>query len=180
MKKKFFAAVILATLLFAVSSYAYEIQFRTGPLVGVNDNYGRGTQYKIGINFAGTSKGAESGFYTSTTLDLSLLDGSTVIWLEPEFQYDFMILGLPLYVYPKFSLLFVFGFYPGDTKGIGFGIKPAAGVKFDVFDWLFVWAEPFAMNIVFAQYLFTDITANGWNKSTAVSYEAMFGVGFRI
>ena len=178
-----FAAVLLVA--WVGSASAFELSFRNGPTFNVRNWVS--TQYKIGLNFASTSKGAAAGFYSSTSIDLSVMKGVTGIWLTPEFQYDIKLPGIPLYIYPKIGIDLLFAWLPGSVKDIGFGIKPAIGAKFDLTENIFIWAEPFGLNIIFAQYSWgpgtggiPGIAQGGWTKTAAMSYDMMLGVGFRL
>ena len=187
--KKLFGVLALAVLLMlSANLQAWEVQFRLGPTLEMKDwpfpAANKFNQFKFGVNFASTSKGAESGFYSSNSIDFSFLEDTTIIWLTPEFQYDIKIGGLPLYIYPKFGLVMFFAFFD-NAKSFGFGIKPAVGIKFDLMDWFYVWAEPFGVNIVFTQYYWLNagwagFATGGWLNDTVVSYDMMFGVGFRL
>lgn len=184
MKKFLLVAALGLTLVFSANAGAYELQFRNGPIFGVS-NWGD-TQYKLGVNFAATSKGAESGFYSSSSIDVSVLQDTTIIWLQPEFQYDIKLGGLPLYIYPKIGLLIMFGWSPGDVKMAGFGMEFGGGVKFDLLESIYLWCEPFNMDLIFARYFWIDTTSiatgvgSGWVTDTGVAYELLFGVGFRL
>lgn len=184
MKKLFVVAMVSLSFLLVSNLSAFEISFRNGPSFDVK-NWPIDTQYKLGINFAGTSKGAKSGFCSSTSIDLSLLRSTTIIWLTPEFQFDIKLGGLPLYIYPKLGLDMIFGWWPGSVKSFGFGIKPAFGAKFDLMEKIFIWAEPFGLNIMFAQYFWggsglAGFASGVWTTTASVTYDLMFGIGFRL
>ena len=164
---------------------AFELSLRNGPTFNVKNWID--TQYKLGLNFASTSKGAAGGFYSSTSIDISMMKDVTGIWLTPEFQYDIKLPGIPLYLYPKLGLDILFAWLPGGVKDVGFGIKLAIGTKFDFGETFFIWAEPFGLNIIFAQYAWgpgtggiPGIAQGGWVTDAAMSYDMMFGIGVRL
>jgi len=186
MKKLLVLSLVGLAIFISSNVFAFELSFRNGPTFKVKNWID--TQYKLGLNFASSSKGANSGFMSSTTIDLSVLQGTTILWLTPEFQYDIKLGGIPLYLYPKFGLDLLFGWYPGNFKAFGFGIKAAFGAKFDLGESIFIWAEPLGLNMVFAQYSWggiaipgvPSIALGGWDTSVAMSYDMMFGIGFRL
>jgi hypothetical protein len=186
-KKLLFVAAALLLTFSACRAEAFELEFRLGPAFNAKDWAVDATQFKLGLNFAATSKGAESGFYSSTTIDLSLLKDTTIVWLTPEFQYDIKLGGMPLYLYPKLGLDMFFAWYPGGFKGFGFGLKPAFGAKFDLGESFFIWAEPLGLNIILAQYAWgpgisgvPGIADGVWDTDARIVYDLMFGIGVRL
>lgn len=175
-------ALALVFLVFIIGpAQALELSFRTGSAVRVK-NWDE-TQFKVGFNLAHIGQERRTGFFYSTTADIGFLNDTITVWLVPELQYDIRFNYLPLAIYPKIGLIGLFA-YLEDRNMIGMGLKPSIGIKTDLRGRFFVYGELIGFNMLFFRNYF-DYPANSMGKegtktNLAMSYEIMFGIGYRF